>query len=157
MVAPAPIIGVIPDLPAAVVVPRPTKMKSKRTKFPRMNQRETSVWWWKRFLAPPQRAELLMHRDGRLAKQFWKLFHTLYKVFLDLMQLTTERWRQEWNEENRCRAGKLACVKPQPQDLRFLVRFGTRSRPHRVQYLFKFLVTRYIANSFLIGYVIWHP
>ena len=64
--------------------------------------------WWTRFLAPAQRDELLLDTNGRLAKQFRKLFHTPYDVFLDLMNLAKERWWQEWNEDNRCRrAGKL--------------------------------------------------
>ena len=63
--------------------------------------------WWTRFLAPAQRAELLQTPNGRLAKQFRKLFHAPYAVFLDLMSIATERWWPDWTEENRCRAGKL--------------------------------------------------
>jgi hypothetical protein len=70
-----------------------------------MNQRESL--WWTRFLAPAQRAELLLDPNGRLAKQFRKLFHTPFDVFVDLFNLSTERWWQEWNEDNICRAGKL--------------------------------------------------
>ena len=49
----------------------------------------------------------MLDPNGRLAKQFRKLFHTPYDVFVDLFNLATERWWQEWNEDNRCRAGKL--------------------------------------------------
>ena len=49
----------------------------------------------------------MLDSNGRLAKQFRKLFHTPYDVFLDLVNLAKERWWQEWNEDNRCRAGKL--------------------------------------------------
>ena len=73
-----------------------------------LNQRE-SIWWAK-FLAPSLRAELLMHRDGGLAKQFWKLFHTPFEVLVfleDLKHLASKRFWQEWNEDNICCAGKL--------------------------------------------------
>ncbi len=72
---------------------------------PRRIQRDSM--WWTRFLAPAQRAELLQTPNGRLANQFWKLFHAPYDVFLDLMSIATERWWPDWTEENRCRAGKL--------------------------------------------------
>ena len=96
---------VLADLPMIHIPLPPPKPKKKRKKFPRMNQRESL--WWTRFLAPAQRAELLLDPNGRLAKQFRKLFHTPYDVFVDLFNLATERWWQEWNEDNRCRAGKL--------------------------------------------------
>ena len=83
----------------------PSKSKKKRTKFPRMNQRDSI--WWTRFLSPGQRAELLMNPNGRLAKQFRKLFHVPYVLFVDLMSLTKQRWWQEWDDKNRCKAGKL--------------------------------------------------
>ena len=41
--------------------------------------------------------EDLLDPSGRLAKQFWKLFHALHNVLLDLMSLATERCGQEWN------------------------------------------------------------
>ena len=83
----------------------PPKSKKKRTKFPRMNQRDSI--WWTRFLSPAQRAELLMNPNGRLAKQFRKLFHVPYVLFVDLMSLAKQRWWQEWDDKNRCKAGKL--------------------------------------------------
>ncbi len=50
----------------------------------------------------------LLDWNWRLAKQCWKMFHTTYNVFLDLMKLEAERWWQEWlNKENRCCARKL--------------------------------------------------
>jgi hypothetical protein len=65
LVADLPLVHIIP-------LPPPKKPKKKRTKFPQMNQRESI--WWTRFLAPAQRAELLLHPNGRLAKYFRKLF-----------------------------------------------------------------------------------
>ncbi len=99
-----------PALPDFIMVqapalsPRP-KPRKKRTKFSRRNQRESV--WWTRFLAPAKRDELLLTPIGRLSAQFRKLFYTPYDVFLDLMNLATERWWQEWTEGSRCRAGKL--------------------------------------------------
>ena len=87
-----------------VLRPRP-KAKKKRTKHQRLDQRMSI--WWTRFLTPVLRAELLQNPNGRLANQFRKLFHVPYIVFLDLMKLATDRWWQEWHEDNRCRAGKL--------------------------------------------------
>lgn len=95
-----------PNRGTMVQVPLPApKPKKRRTKYPRRNQRESL--WWTRFLAPAQRADLLLFPNGRLAAQFRKLFHTPYDVYLDLMNLATERWWEEWSDEKRCRAGKL--------------------------------------------------
>jgi hypothetical protein len=85
--------------------PVAAKPKKKRTKCRRMDQR--SSIWWTRFLTPTHRAELLNSPNGRLANQFRKLFHVPYVVFLDLMQVATNNWWQEWHEDNKCRAGKL--------------------------------------------------
>jgi hypothetical protein len=98
-----------PSLPAFILAHTPSfsplKYRKKRKKFPRGNQRESI--WWTRFLAPAQRDELLLSPNGRLSTQFRKLFHTPYDVFLDLINLATERWWQGWTEGNRCHAGKL--------------------------------------------------
>ena len=51
---------------------------------------------------PAQRDDMLVDPNGRLAKQFRKMFHTPYEVFLDLMNLAMERWCRDWNEDNRC-------------------------------------------------------
>ena len=82
-----------------------TTKRNRRKKVPRMNQR-ASVWW-KLFLTPIRRATLLTIPNGRLHKLFRKLFHVPYDVFLDLTVLARERWWQDHNEDNRCRAGKL--------------------------------------------------
>ena len=83
----------------------PPKRKIKRSKYLRMNQRQSI--WWTRFLSPPQRTELLTNPNGRLGKQFRKLFHVPYVLFVDLTSLATQRWWQEWDNENRYKAGKL--------------------------------------------------
>ena len=105
----APLVADLPTVQQPLPRPPPPaprrKPKKKRTKYPRRIQRDSI--WWTRFLAPAQRAELLQIPNGRLAKQFRKLFHAPYAVFLDLMSIATERWWPDWTEENRCRAGKL--------------------------------------------------
>ena len=84
---------VLADLPI-VHVPFPLQNPRSRTKYPRMNQWESI--WRTRFLVSAWTIELLLDWNGRLAKQFWKMFHTPYNVFLDLMKLEAERWWQEW-------------------------------------------------------------
>jgi hypothetical protein len=101
------VAGLVNDLlPTVANVPRRAqKAKKKRTKYARKNQRESL--WWKRFLVPVQRQEMLMDPNGRLAKYFRKMFHIPYELFLDLMNVAIERWFTEWNQDNICNAGKL--------------------------------------------------
>ena len=56
---------------------------------------------------PTSEGNLLQDSNGRLAKQFRKLFHTPFDVYMDLINLAKDRWWQEFHEDNRCRAGKL--------------------------------------------------
>ena len=84
--APALLAFIIAHTPAL----SPLKHWKKKTKFPHGNQRESV--WWTRFLAQAQRDEHLLSPNGRLSAQFRKLFHTPYDVFLDLINLATERW-----------------------------------------------------------------
>lgn len=84
---------------------RPTKTKRKRTKYPRMNQKDSL--WWRMFLEAPKRNEVMVEPNGRLAEKFRKLFHVPFQVFLELRDVANEEFWTEWTEDRKCRAGKL--------------------------------------------------
>ena len=83
---------------------RPTKTKRKRTKYPRMNQKDSL---WRMFLVAPKRNELMVEPNGRLAAKFRKLFHVPFEVFLQLRDVANEEFWTEWTEDSKCRAGKI--------------------------------------------------
>ena len=84
---------------------RPTKTKRKRTKYLRMNQKDSL--WWRMFLLAPKRTEVMVEPNGRLAAKFRKLFHVPFQVFLELRDVANAEFWTEWTEDRKCRAGKI--------------------------------------------------
>jgi hypothetical protein len=92
------------DHPKFHAAPTAVRAKKMRTKCSRLDQRASI--WWTRFLTPNNRGVLLNNLNGRLTNHFRKVFHVPYTVFLDLMQVATTNWWQEWHDKQKCRAGK---------------------------------------------------
>ena len=84
---------------------RPTKTKRKRTKHPRMKQKDSL--WWRMFLVAPKRNEVMVEPNGKLAARFRKLFHVPFQVFLQLRDVANEHFWTEWTEDRKCCAGKI--------------------------------------------------
>jgi hypothetical protein len=132
---------------------RPNKTKRKRSKYPRMNQKDSL--WWKMFLAPPKRTEVIGEPNGRLAARFRKLFHVPFQVFLDLRDIANGEFWTEWTEDRKCRAGKLVShLELKILGCLFVLATGDS---HFVCSTCSNISEEVHRSFFLNGFLIWHP
>jgi Plant transposon protein len=72
---------------------------AKRTRrvFQRRPMKDSA--WWKYFISPAAKAELLTDPDGKVARQFRQAFRVPYLLFkLKILDFAIELWWPDWNE-----------------------------------------------------------
>ena len=79
--------------------------KKSRNVYERKPQAEST--WSRDFLNPTLRDLYIVDPQGRDAKKFCKLFRVPYDLFVDLVQISKQRWWRDWTPDKVCNAGKL--------------------------------------------------
>jgi hypothetical protein len=79
--------------------------KKTRNVYARKPQAEST--WSLDYLNPSLRDVYVADPHGRDAKKFRRLFRVPYNLFVDLVQMSKERWWRDWTPDKVCNAGKL--------------------------------------------------
>jgi len=79
--------------------------KKTRNVYARKPKAEST--WSRDYLNPTLRDMYVVDPHGRDAKKFRRLFRVPYDLFVELVQVSKERWWRDWTPDKVCNAGKL--------------------------------------------------
>jgi hypothetical protein len=97
------IVETVDEEDAAEVHALPVRKKTRNV-YARKQQVDST--WSNDYWTLTLRDMYVLDPRGRDAKKFRRLFRVPYDLFVDLVQLSNERWWRDWTPDKVCNAGK---------------------------------------------------